>query len=124
MQPFRPTHPVRTLVAALSLLTLTAPLLAAGPAETPAVTRPSGVEVGNIDPKIRPQDDLFRHVNAGWLRSHEIPADKASWGAFSELSDSTRERVKAIIDGTVQDGTQRPGSEAQKIGDLYASFLD
>ena len=120
----RPTHPLRTLVTALSLLTLVAPLLAAGPADAPATARASGVDIGSIDAHLRPQDDLFHHVNAGWLRSHEIPADKASWGAFSELNERTRERVKAIIEGTVQDGTFQTGSEAQKIADLYTSFLD
>ena len=36
----------------------------------------SGLEVANFDRTVRPQDDLFRFVNGGWLarRSHGRPS--------------------------------------------------
>ena len=40
-----------------------------------------------MDPDIRPQDDLFGHVNGRWLATAEIPADRSTWGAFVELAD-------------------------------------
>jgi putative endopeptidase len=76
-----------------------------------------------MDPDIRPQDDLFGHVNGRWLESTEIPADRSSWGAFIVLRDRSEARVRAIIE-ELAEGTHARGSNAQKIGDLYASFMD
>jgi endothelin-converting enzyme/putative endopeptidase len=76
-----------------------------------------------MNPDIRPQDDLFGHVNGRWLDETEIPADRSAWGAFTKLADLSEERVHAIIDELAQH-QHEPGTNAQKIGDLYASFMD
>ena len=76
-----------------------------------------------MDPDIRPQDDLFRHVNGRWLDTTDIPADRSAWGAFASLAEESEARVKAIIE-ELADGTHEPGSNAQKIGDLFTSFMD
>ena len=36
---------------------------------------PSGINIDELDPSVRPQDDLYRHVNGRWLERTEIPAD-------------------------------------------------
>jgi endothelin-converting enzyme/putative endopeptidase len=76
-----------------------------------------------MDPDIRPQDDLFRHVNGRWLDTTDIPADRSAWGAFVALADQSEERVRQIITD-LADGTHEDGSNAQKIGDLFTSFMD
>jgi len=76
-----------------------------------------------MDPHTRPQDDLFGHVNGRWLATTEIPDDRSAWGSFVELAEASEARVKAIIEELAQ-GSHEPGSNAQKIGDLYASFMD
>ena len=116
---------LRTLLLALSLASAAASGSAA-PADDANVAAPgrSGLDIGSIDPKVRPQDDFFRHVNDGWLRTHEIPADRADWGGFSELDEVTRGRVRDLVEATMKDGAQPAGSEARKIADLYAAFLD
>jgi len=68
-----------------------------------------------MDTAIRPQDDLFGHVNGAWLRDFQIPDDKASAGAFVVLVDEAEAQVREIIEGA---------PEGSKIGDLYASFMD
>ncbi|CAN5488017.1 M13 family metallopeptidase [soil metagenome] len=76
-----------------------------------------------MNPDIRPQDDLFRHVNGRWLDATEIPEDKSSWGAFGVLRDRSEDRVREIIE-QLAEGSHEPGSNAQKIGDLFTSFMD
>ncbi|WP_309126083.1 hypothetical protein, partial [Kocuria sp.] len=44
-------------------------------------------DLAGFDRSVRPQDDLYRHVNGSWLRRTEIPDDKPSVGAFIELRD-------------------------------------
>src|SRR5690242_20758653 len=82
----------------------------------------SGIDIEELDPAIRPQDDLFRHVNGRWLDETEIPSDKPAWGSFAALAELSEQRVKDIIEG-LADQQHEPGSNAQKIGDLYASFM-
>ena len=76
-----------------------------------------------MNPDIRPQDDLFGHVNGRWLDTAEIPADRSSWGPFVKLADQSEQRVRAIIEELAERPVE-PGSPEQKIGDLYASFMD
>jgi putative endopeptidase len=88
-----------------------------------------GIDTSAFDPDIRVQDDLFRHVNGPWLRTAEIPADKATAGAFVTLFDEAEMKVRAIIE-TCRDappqagGTPTTADEERKIGELYASFMD
>ena len=83
----------------------------------------SGIDTSNIDPAVRPQDDLFRHMNGTWLTTAQIPADRAADGAFYWLRDESEKKVREIIETTAS-AISAPGSVAQKIGDLYRSFMD
>jgi putative endopeptidase len=80
----------------------------------------SGIDLSYLDPGARPQDDLFGHVNGRWLTDYDIPADRATDGAFRLLADRAEEQVRDLI--TTASGPV--GSDAQRIGDLYASFMD
>ncbi len=93
------------------------------PAEAPAPVE-SGIDMQAFDQKVRPQDDLFRHVNGGWLARTEIPADKASYGAFDRLADKAQEDLRAIAEEAAAAPDKAPGSDAQKIGDFYESFMN
>jgi predicted metalloendopeptidase len=84
----------------------------------------SGVDLVNIDPAVRPQDDFFLHLNGKWLARTEIPADKSSWGSFEKLDDDTKPQLRAIIEAAAADANKQPGSEAQRIGDFFASYMD
>ena len=83
----------------------------------------SGIDASALDPSIRPQDDLFRHVNGRWLAEHEIPADRAVDGAFRALVDAAEEHVRAIITELGSRETTAEDAAAQ-VGALYASFMD
>lgn len=86
----------------------------------------SGIDLSYIDANIRPQDDLFGHVNGHWLAEYDIPADRATDGAFRHLYDQAEEQVRDLIVEASEQAAQSDGagSDAQRIGDLYASFLD
>jgi putative endopeptidase len=87
------------------------------------VTINSGIDLSYVDSAARPQDDLFGHVNGRWLADYEIPADRATDGAFRTLFDRAEEQVRDLI--TQAAGSNpAPGTDKQRIGDLYASFMD
>ncbi|MCU1409131.1 MAG: peptidase [Microbacteriaceae bacterium] len=81
----------------------------------------SGINTDELDPGVRPQDDLFRHVNGQWIARTDIPADKARWGSFYLLAEEAEKAVREII---IEAQSAAEGTEARKIGDLYASFMD
>ncbi|GAA1660646.1 M13 family metallopeptidase [Microbacterium lacus] len=81
----------------------------------------SGLALDELSAEIRPQDDLFRHVNGAWLERTEIPEDKARWGSFHLIAEQAEKDVRAIVEETRD---AEPGSESRKIGDLYSSFMD
>ena len=101
-----------------------APEAAAVPAAGPAAdVRPSGLLLANFDRSVRPQDDLYRHVNGAWLARTEIPADKSSYGSFIRLQDEVETNLKAIVEEASAAGAAK-GTEQQLVGDFYASFMD
>jgi putative endopeptidase len=83
----------------------------------------SGIELDNMNTKVRPQDDFYEYVNGAWLARTEIPADKSTYGSFTALRDKSRQDVKAIIEETAQLENVEAGSDAQKVGDLYRSYM-
>jgi putative endopeptidase len=80
-----------------------------------------GLNKAELNNSIRPQDDLFRHVNGLWLDNTAIPEDQAVYGSFMILRDDSELAVKEVLEDAA--ANPRPGV-AQQIGDLYASFLD
>jgi putative endopeptidase len=83
----------------------------------------SGIDLSYVDDDARPQDDLFGHVNGRWLTEYEIPADRATDGAFRSLADRAEEQVRDIII-EASDLKAAPGTDEQRVGDLFASFMD
>ncbi|MCU6432811.1 M13 family metallopeptidase [Undibacterium sp. Jales W-56] len=114
----------RHLVSALTLSLLAG---FASAADVPKATQTgpiSGIDIGYIEPAVRAQDDFFTHLNGKWLKTTEIPADKSSWGAFAKLRDDTLPQLKGLIEAAQQDSKKKAGSDEQKIGDFYSSYMD
>jgi len=119
----------QALLAVIGLVLIAGCSTASEPArnETPAMhaTVPvSGVDLQYVDPAVRPQDDLYRALNGKWLDAFEIPADKAHYGVFDELRDRTLEQLKGIIENISSSTDAVPDTDAQRIRDLYNSFMD
>ncbi|MBC3876875.1 M13 family peptidase [Undibacterium sp. FT79W] len=98
---------------------------ASASAAEPAKAAPlqSGIDVQYNDKSVKPQEDFYRHVNGTWLKNAQIPSDRSSAGAFMDLREAVVPRLHAIIDGLAK-AKNASGSDAQKISDLYASFMD
>src|SRR5215510_1411778 len=108
-----------------SRFTVVAVLIAIAIATVPGVAQAptSGIDLSALDKSVRPQDDLFRYVNGGWLAKTEIPADRPMYGTFTQLADQTETDLRTLIEG-LQKHASEPGTPAQQISDLYASFMD
>ena len=114
----------RSLISAAccALLVLSTPALHAQQGADVAAPV-SGIDPKSLDPAIRPQDDFYGYVNGVWTRNTEIPADKSTWGTYTELREIAQGQLRALIAATVKN-PGKPGSDAHKISDLYSSFMD
>ncbi len=84
----------------------------------------SGVYVANIDAAVRPQDDFYKHVNGHWLATTEIPADRSNYGTFTALADASESNLRQILEEAAASTDREVGSDTQRIGDFFASFMD
>jgi predicted metalloendopeptidase len=113
---------------ALSALLLTSCATSPQPTDSEAAAqaapRKLGVEVKNFDTSVRPQDDFYKYVNGSWVKNTLIPADRARYGTFIELADKSEAALKSIIEEAAATKGLQPGSDTQKVGDLYLSFMD
>lgn len=83
----------------------------------------SGVTKNNMDTLVKPGDNFDAYVNGMWIKNNKIPDDKASYGNFDILADKAEDNVKAIIEESAK-GDFADGSNEQKIGDFYESYMD
>ena len=95
----------------------------AGAGAAATVPASHGIDLAGIDRSIAPGDDFFRYANGTWLKTTEIPADRSVWGVSGTLVELTARRTADLI--TEASKTEVPaGSDARKIGDTYATFMD
>ncbi|MEM7099074.1 MAG: M13 family metallopeptidase [Pseudomonadota bacterium] len=80
-----------------------------------------GFEIGDLSNEIRPQDDFWGYVNAKWIETTEIPADRSSYGTFWQIIDRTEAQIRTILDEVT---TSAASADQQTIANLYNSFLD
>ncbi len=115
----------KLLIGAAALLTVAACSQQEAPQAEAEAPKPlvSGIDTAGMDKSIDPGDDFFAYMNGAWVESTEMPADKSRYGLFDILRDESQEAVKAIIEESAT-GDFAKGSDEQKVGDLYNSFLD
>jgi predicted metalloendopeptidase len=93
----------------------------------------SGIDTRWVDQSVRPQDDLYRHLNGKWLETFQIPPDKGRYDSFNLVDDQTQEQLRGIVEDLARPTGAGAGAgtaagagsaDARKIADLYASFMD
>src|SRR3954469_24833143 len=82
-----------------------------------------GIDTAQMDTAVKPGDDFVRYVNGKWMASVKMPADKSRYGMFDALRDKAEADVRTLVDELGR-APQAAGSVRQKVGDLYASWMD
>ncbi|MFD1788261.1 M13 family metallopeptidase [Sphingomonas floccifaciens] len=76
------------------------------------------MDLNAISRTVAPGDAFFDYVNEGWLRTAVAPAGYGEYGEMQAMFLRTEAAVKGIIQRKAKNDA------GQKLGDLYASFLD
>jgi len=92
-------------------------------ADTAAAVKPD-VVAANVDAAVNPGDDFFSYANGAWLKAHPIPAAEANWGIGRAVQDELYTRLRKISEDSAAQKNAAPGSDAQKIGDFWATAMD
>jgi putative endopeptidase len=82
-----------------------------------------GLDLSAQDRTVKPGDDFYAYANGAWVSSFAIPPDRSSYGSFTKLAELSEQRVRELIESASKTLASQ-GSNAQKVGDLYASFMD
>jgi putative endopeptidase len=82
-----------------------------------------GIQIDQMDLSVDPGIDFHRYCNGTWLKNTEIPEAYPRWGQFMKLRDDS---LTYLVNLFQQLSTQvsEPGSNAQKIGDLYFTGMN
>jgi putative endopeptidase len=82
-----------------------------------------GFDATGMDRTVRPGDDFNAYANGVWAKRTTIPGDHAYWGVWDILAEQARGRVRDILEAAAN-AHAPAGSNARKIGDFYATFMD
>ena len=112
-------------------------LVIAGPmlAQTPTAPAPKveldkpaygawGFDQAGMDTTVKAGEDFGRYANGTYLKNLVIPQDRSRFGMFIKLRDLSQERTRGIVEAAAALKDAKPGSEDQKVGDFYGSFMD
>jgi predicted metalloendopeptidase len=100
-----------------------APPPAASAVPPPAPADAPGIDGAGMDRSVKPGDDFFKYANGAWLSGTDIPADRSSWGSGAIVAERTNKRVAELITEAAKTDAPK-GSDARKVGDYYATFMD
>lgn len=82
-----------------------------------------GIILSNMDTTVNPATDFYLYANGGWLKNNPIPASESRWGSFNEIQDNNYKNVRNIMEEAAAAKAAK-GTNAQKVGDFYASGMD
>ncbi|MBD8899770.1 M13 family metallopeptidase [Rhodanobacter sp. DHG33] len=93
-------------------------------AATPAPSNADiGLDLAGIDHSVKPGDEFFDYANGAWLKTAQIPADRSSVGTFLKIFEATEKHTADLIKNA-GDSHPAAGSNARKIADYYAAYMD
>jgi putative endopeptidase len=88
-----------------------------------AAAQSKGFDTSRMDRTAEACTDFFQFANGTWLKNTEIPASESRWGTFNILGDNNNAILREVLE-TAAKSKAAPGSDAQLIGDFYASCMD
>ncbi len=81
------------------------------------------VDVAGMDPAIRPGDDFYGYTNGGWMKTTEIPPDRAVYGSFTVIEEIVTKRTADLIQEAGKTKAVE-GSPSALVGAYYDAWMN
>lgn len=108
----------RTVLAGL----LSLAWCASGAQATTEVSNQLVLESVAMDRSANPCTDFFEYSNGEWLKKHPIPADRARYSAYDEVTERNLLALKQIAEAAA--AGESKGAAASLVGAYYASGMN
>jgi putative endopeptidase len=83
-----------------------------------------GIDLNDLDRKAEPCVDFFQFANGTWRANNPIPASMTRWSKRWAAGESSKDKLRDILEAAAADKTAPKGSTDQIIGDYYAACMD
>jgi endothelin-converting enzyme/putative endopeptidase len=83
----------------------------------------SGFDVSQLDRSADPCVDFYQFSCGGWRAKNPLPADKARYNRYEEMSEENKKRLREILEAAAQAGASQD-SISRQVGDFYAACVD
>lgn len=87
-------------------------------------SQPHGIDLSDLDRKVDPCNDFYEFSNGTWRANHPMPATMVHWSKRWESGETTKDKLKDVLESAEQDKNASKGSTDQIIGDYYGACMD
>ncbi len=83
-----------------------------------------GIQVSDLDRKVSACDDFFEFANGGWRTANPIPASMPRWSRRWAAGETTKDKLRTILEEVAAKKDQPKSSVEQLTGDFYSACTD